>query len=230
MTPPGVRGQAESLGIADQRRVQMLTAALEIISERGYADTRIADVAERSGVSPALVIYYYKTKEQLLTEAIRHYEDTWYKIGQARMASTRTAAARLEEFIAIACLPQAVHEPGSAWRIRLDFWAQATRNEAVASVRRTSQDRWHEVISALVRDGQRAGEFRDIDVAGFASCLSALLDGLTVQLALADPAAAGARAFELAMRFVAGELGFTWSAGHTRGRRARAATVDACTN
>ena len=56
----------------------MLRAALEVISERGFADTRIADVAERAGVSPALVIYYFKTKDQLLTEAIRHYEDTWY--------------------------------------------------------------------------------------------------------------------------------------------------------
>jgi AcrR family transcriptional regulator len=33
----------------------MLRAALEVISARGYADTRIADVAERAGVSPALV-------------------------------------------------------------------------------------------------------------------------------------------------------------------------------
>ncbi|HSP54488.1 MAG TPA: hypothetical protein VLS25_02775 [Dehalococcoidia bacterium] len=32
-------------GMADQRREQMLQAALEVIVERGYADTRIADVA-----------------------------------------------------------------------------------------------------------------------------------------------------------------------------------------
>ena len=49
----------------------MLRAALEVIVERGYADTRIADVAERTGTSPALVIYYFKTRDQLLTEAIR---------------------------------------------------------------------------------------------------------------------------------------------------------------
>ena len=63
----------EMPGTADQRREQMLHAALEVISTRGYADTRIADVAERAGVSPALVIYYFKTKDHLLTEAIRYY-------------------------------------------------------------------------------------------------------------------------------------------------------------
>jgi len=72
-------------GIADQRRGQMLRAALDVITERGFADTRIADIAERIGISPALVIYYFKTKDQLLTEAIRHYEDTWYTEGKRRL-------------------------------------------------------------------------------------------------------------------------------------------------
>ena len=95
----------------DQRREQMLHAALEVISERGFADTRIADIAERIGISPALVIYYFKTKDQLLTEAIRHYEDTWYAEGKRRMAALPTAAARLEEFVAMNLLPEADPEP-----------------------------------------------------------------------------------------------------------------------
>src|SRR5215831_18789773 len=84
-------------GIADQRRGQMLHAALQVISERGFADTRIADIAERIGISPALVIYYFKTKDQLLTEAIRHYEDAWYAECTRRMNQMPTAVERLDE-------------------------------------------------------------------------------------------------------------------------------------
>ncbi|HXW88813.1 MAG TPA: TetR family transcriptional regulator C-terminal domain-containing protein [Streptosporangiaceae bacterium] len=207
----------ETLGTADQRRVQMLHAALEIISERGYAETRIADVAERAGVSPALVIYYFKTKDQLLTEAIRYYEDTWYAVGQARIARLPTAAERLEEFVAMSCLDSADPEPGSSWQLWLDFWAQAARNEAVAGVRRKSDERWREVISSLVREGQEAGEFREIDATSFAIYLSALLDGLTVQIALDDPVVDGPTAFDLTMQFVADRLGFAWTAGRGRG-------------
>src|SRR5258708_28478020 len=69
--PPAGRG-AGSREVTGQRREQMLQAALEVIAERGYAETRIADVAERAGTSPALVIYYFKTRDQLLTEALRH--------------------------------------------------------------------------------------------------------------------------------------------------------------
>jgi AcrR family transcriptional regulator len=205
-------------GTAEQRRAQMLTAALEVISERGYADTRIADVAERAGVSPALVIYYFKTKDQLLTEAIRRYEDAWYEVGQRRMAQLPTAAARIEEIVAMSCLPEADPEPGSSWQLWLDFWAQAARNDEVATVRRKSDERWRDEIAGLVLTGQAAGEFREVDARGFAVTLTALLDGLTVQIALEDPVVDPAGAFELSMQFVADRLGFDWTPG--RGRRA----------
>src|SRR5216684_3189661 len=97
----------DGLGTADQRREQLLRAALEVISERGYPESRIADVAERAGTSPALVIYYFKTKDQLLTEAIRFSEDTWYETGTRRMRQIPTAAGKLEEIVAMSCLPEA---------------------------------------------------------------------------------------------------------------------------
>jgi AcrR family transcriptional regulator len=203
-------------GTADQRREQMLQAALEVISARGYADTRIADVAERAGVSPALVIYYFKTKDQLLTEAIRYYEDNWYAVGQGRMAGLTTAAAQLEEFVAMSCLSEADPEPADSSLLWLDFWAQAARNAEVAGVRQKSDERWREVISSLVHEGQEAGEFRDIDAGRFAIYLSTLLDGLTIQIALDDPVVDSLRSFELSMQFVSDQLGFAWTPGCSR--------------
>src|SRR5450432_1137623 len=96
---------------ADQRREQMLRAAIEVIEERGFPETRIADVAERAGTSPALVIYYFKTRDQLLTEALRHSEDSWYAAGTQRLAAIPTAAGQLTELIAMTCLPDT--DPGA---------------------------------------------------------------------------------------------------------------------
>jgi AcrR family transcriptional regulator len=205
--PNGVAGP----GIADQRRGQMLTAALDVISERGFADTRIADIAERIGISPALVIYYFKTKHQLLTEAIRHYEDTWYAEGQRRMDPLPTAAKRLEEFVAMNLLPDSDPELESNWNLWLDFWAQAARNADVAELRRTSDERWRQVLVSLVRAGQADGEFASIDAHSFSIFVSALLDGLTVQIALEDPVVDPVSAFELSMRYIADHLGFEWA-------------------
>ena len=194
----------------------MLRAAVEVIVERGYADTRIADVAERSGTSPALVIYYFKTRDQLLTEAIRYSEDSWYAEGLQRMGEIPTAAGRLEELVAMSCLPEADAEPRTSWVLWLDLWAQAARNEAVASVRQKSDERWREMITSLVLTGQEAGEFAGVDAADFSVALSALLDGLAVQIALEDRVVDPVRAFELSMHFAANQLGFEWSPGRGR--------------
>jgi hypothetical protein len=136
------------------------------------------------------------------------------------MAALTSAAERLEEFVAMSCLSEADPEPSGSWQLWLDFWAQAARNAEVASVRQKSDERWRDVIASLVREGQEAGEFRDVDADSFAVYLSTLLDGLTIQIALNDPVVDSPHAFELSMRFVSDQLGFDWTPGRrpVRGR------------
>src|ERR1700744_5729080 len=85
------------------RREQLLRSALEVIVARGYADTRIPDVAEHAGTSPALVIYYFKTRDQLLTEALRYSEDAWYAAGTQRLAAPTTAARGPPQLLGLTC-------------------------------------------------------------------------------------------------------------------------------
>ncbi len=212
----GSREGASSRDAAgEQRREQMLRAALDVIVERGYADTRIADVAERTGTSPALVIYYFKTRDQLLTEAIRYSEDTWYAEFLLRLETIPTAAGRLTELIGMNCLPGADPEPHSYWLLWLDLWALSPRNPGVAAVREKSDERWREAIRSIVLAGQDAGEFSPVDADDFTITLSALLDGLAVQIALDDPAVPPQRTYDLAMRFASGQLGFGWEPAPT---------------
>ena len=200
----------------------MLRAAVEVIVERGYADTRIADVAERSGTSPALVIYYFKTRDQLLTEAIRYSEDSWYAEGLRRMGEIPTAAGRLAELVAMTCLPETDPEPRTWWLLWLDLWAFSPRSPGVAAVRQKSDERWREAIRSVVRAGQEVGEFAPVDTDDFTITLAGLLDGLAIQIALDDPQVPPQRAYEVVMRFAAGQLGFDWKPApkqaHKRGK------------
>ena len=205
-----MRQRADGSGTADQRREQMLRAALEVIDERGYPEARITDVAERAGASPALVIYYFKTKDHLLTEAMRYSEDIWYEAGSRRLAEIGTAAGRLEELVAMICLPEADVTPSESWLPMLDLWARAGRHPEVAGFRRKFDERWRQMISSMVVEGQEAGEFGPVDPDDFAVMLSALLDGFVILIALDDPTVEAGRAFELSMHLVASQLGFTW--------------------
>jgi AcrR family transcriptional regulator len=209
---------------ADGRREQLLEAALSVIAERGFPETRIADVAASAGTSPALVIYYFKTRDQLLTEAIRLSEDRWYAEGTARIATIPTAAGRLEEFVAMSCLPEEEGDGQVSWTIWLDLWAQSARHPEVAAVRREFDEHWRRTIADVVTEGQRDGEFAAINADDFAVTFSSLLDGFAIQTALSDPVVTAQRTFRLSMEFAASQLGFAWSEKRLA-RRQRVAPV-----
>jgi len=199
-----------SASAADQRRVTMLRAALEVIVERGFPDTRIADVAERAGTSPALVIYYFQNKDNLLTEAMRLAEDLWYDLGARRLATLASAAERLEEIVSMTFLAEGEDDLPDSWKLWLDLWAQSVHHPEVARVREEFDAHWRETIADIVRGGQASGEFIELDATEFAITLSGLLDGLAVQIALDDPVVDPQRAFRVTMRFASQTLGFPW--------------------
>jgi AcrR family transcriptional regulator len=203
---------AETATVAapDLRREQMLRAAAAIIGERGFSETRIADVARRSGASPALVIYYFSTKDRLLTEALRYSEDAFYRAVAAQLEELKTARQRLELLVRLTCIPQGDDEIPGAWGLWFDLWAQAFRHPEIAKDRIELDQHWRDTIARVVRDGQAAGELGDVDADSFAITFSALLDGLSIQVALEDPVVDPERAFAIAMKFAANELDVPW--------------------
>ncbi len=195
---------------ADARRDQMLAAASELIAERGFAETRIADVAARVGASPALVIYYFATKDRLLTEALRYSEQSFYAAAEDMLTSTPSMVKRLEKLVAWTCLPQSTEDVPGAWGLWFDLWAQAFRHPEVKKDRVDLDQRWRSMIARVVRDAMDAGEIGTVDAEEFAIAFAALLDGLSIQTALEDPVVDGQRAYQVAMRFASTSLGFTW--------------------
>ncbi|MGD0880788.1 MAG: TetR family transcriptional regulator C-terminal domain-containing protein [Acidimicrobiales bacterium] len=194
----------------ESRREELLRSALEVIAERGITDTRIADVADRAGTSPALVIYYFRTKDNLLTEAIRLAEDLWYELGAGRMDAAVGAAGRLQEILTTIFVPPGDGGLPSLWALWVDLWARSLRHPEVARVREEFDGRWRRAIADVVVDGQRSGGFGPTDPTEFAIALWALLDGLAVQIALGDPAIDCPLALRISMGFAARSLGFEW--------------------
>jgi AcrR family transcriptional regulator len=56
----------------EARPLELLDAALVLFVEKGFAATKIEDVAARAGVSKGTVYLYFPSKEELLKAVIRH--------------------------------------------------------------------------------------------------------------------------------------------------------------
>ncbi len=172
---------------SDDRREQILLAAAQVIGDRGFGHTRIADVARTAGVSSALVLYYFQTRDRLLTEALRFSEDVFYETMSAHLDALATPTQRLSELITLSCAPRTRPDLPASWMLWLDLWSQAVRHPEAARHRAELDTRWRAVVVAIVHDGQARGDFGAADADRFALALTSLLDGLAVQVILEDP-------------------------------------------
>jgi AcrR family transcriptional regulator len=58
--------------LEEQRRNQLVSAVVACISEEGFERTTTRNIADRAGVSIGMLNYYYKSKKELVVDAIRH--------------------------------------------------------------------------------------------------------------------------------------------------------------
>jgi AcrR family transcriptional regulator len=186
----------------EARRIEMLRAAAELICERGFGDTRIADVAKRAGVSSALVIYYFGTRDRLLVDALRYSEESFYEAAEEMLAEVPSLHERLSLLIQWTCVPDGADEIPGAWGLWFDLWAQAFRHDEIKAGRAELDARWRKMIVHALDSSELSSK----DKRMFALEFSALLDGLSIQVALEDPEVDSDLAYDIAMHFAEREL------------------------
>src|SRR3954452_20032229 len=112
------------------RRPAILTAAAEVIAERGVINTRIADVAERAGTSAPGVLYWFATKDALLPEALAFSDDRFYAELNGRLAQLGSGRERLARLIEL--WPSEGDDETGLW---MERWVRALRDPEVNATR-----------------------------------------------------------------------------------------------
>ncbi|MFJ6663151.1 TetR family transcriptional regulator C-terminal domain-containing protein [Streptomyces sp. NPDC091383] len=186
-----------------ERQGELLRAAVEQIEARGVAAVRIADVAAALGVSNALVLYHFSTKEKLVAAAFAHAAEG--DLAQLRkLLGRRTTALRR---LRAAVRWYAPTGQAKGWRLWIEGWAVALREPALREVTRDLDRRWKAALAEVIAEGVAAGEFACPDPQAAALRLTALLDGLAVQLTSYPGSVSRARAREWVDETLARELG-----------------------
>ncbi|MFE7764942.1 TetR/AcrR family transcriptional regulator [Streptomyces sp. NPDC057438] len=188
-----------------ERRAELLRAAVEQIEERGVAAVRIADVAAVLGVSNALVLYHFSTKERLVAEAFRYAAEDDLAHLRKLLGRRTTALRRLRAAVRW----YAPTGPAKGWRLWIEGWSAALRDPALREVTRELDARWKAALTEVIGAGVAAGEFHCPDPSATALRLTALLDGLAVQLTSYGGTVSRTRAQQWADEALAHELGLT---------------------
>ncbi|WP_189526533.1 TetR/AcrR family transcriptional regulator [Streptomyces sindenensis] len=160
-----------------ERREELLRAAVEQIEIRGVSSLRIADVAQVLGVSNALVLYHFSTKEKLVAAAFAYAAEADLAHLRKLLARRTTAVRRLRAAVRW----YAPTGTAKGWRLWIEGWAASLRDPALREVAGDLDQQWKTELAQVIDEGAAAGEFRCEDPLSAAWRLTALLDGMAVQ-------------------------------------------------
>ena len=164
-----------------ERERKVIDAAAEVLAERGMANVRIADVAERAGMTPGHVTYYFPSKNDMLMRAIRDSEERFIDDLERRLEAIADPWERLRTYIA-AATALAPGDPG--WVLWLDVWATAANDAEIAAVHEELDGASRQLLTGIIEYGVARGDFTAVDPAATSMVLAAVIDGLSIHLTL----------------------------------------------
>lgn len=168
------------------RREEILTATVQQIGVRGVSATRAADVAKALGISTGLIFYHFGSLDQLIAEAFAFAVDQ----DVSRLREVVAGDAPVRERMTTALVNYGPSPDAVEWRIWVDGWSQALRNEPLRETVVRFDDEWRENLEKLLREGRDAGVFGTSEPAVVAGAITSLMDGMSVQAVVRGETAA----------------------------------------
>ena len=165
--------------IRDQRKDQILKAALKIFARQGYASTKITDIAARAGVSYGLIDHYFGKKEDIYIAVIEQAFAGALALLESGLQQPGSPWDRLH-YICARILAGVQDEPEYVLLVN-----QVSSNAAIPEETKKLfygyEKRSMDLQVELVRQGQAAGLVVAGDPQELVMAFSAIIQGLAIQ-------------------------------------------------
>ena len=163
--------------ISDIRRQELRQAAYEVLQTEGMTGATIEKVAQKAGASKGIVIHYFKTKQKLFEDTMRHAnmllrDEVIRRMQQAHSPEQRLWAIIEGNFSAQFFTPAICH----AW---LALCAEVPREPQLARIQRVVHARMRSNLLTALTALVPADQSETVALG-----ISALIDGLWLRLGL----------------------------------------------
>lgn len=167
----------------EERRDRILRATVDVVRDRGFAGTRVSDIADAAGTSQGLILYHFRSLAGALNAALTLLEDEFYEDLDRDL---REQAGPVERLRHMADLAAGMGPAVGDWRLWLELWVRALHDDDARATRESLDRRWRSALREVISEGQATGDFDPADTDASAMRLASLMDGLAIQLALGD--------------------------------------------
>ncbi len=152
------RNQETNQKIKDERREEILSAALRLFAAQGVGATKVTDIAAATGMSQGLMYHYFNSKEAIFAELIRR---AFARLNDACRTLAEMPEPSQEKIrMALTALIQGISDHPDHARYHL-LIAQATISDAtppeVKAIIEQENQLPYTIIAEVMREGQQAG-------------------------------------------------------------------------
>ena len=148
----------------DARPEEIISAALEVFADRGFAATKLEDVARRAGVTKGTIYLYFENKEALFKALIRQTIVPVIAQGEELAKSFPGSARELFERL----VREYWRLVGETLLVGIPKLMMAEANNFPELARFYYEEvvtRGHRLMAGVLERGIKAGEFRPVNVA-----------------------------------------------------------------
>jgi len=169
----------------EQKKLQIIGSAFNVLRERGYMDTKMSDIAEAVGIGKGTLYEYFANKEELVAATIetmiRLSQDSIYR----ELDAIEDPRERLRRFIR--SLAEAFGEEAGLFRLFVEVirvgGSSGSRFERMDYLAE-AYERTIKKVEGIIKEGIDKGIFRNVDVRSTAVLLVCIMDGLQLPYGL----------------------------------------------
>lgn len=173
--------KAVSTDRRDVRRQQLIEATISVIGRKGYAGTRLADVASQAKVSYGVVGFYFRTKEDLLLATLQWLADEYTSVWREAVEKAgESPVARLRAIIDADFSPRIASEKKIA--VWYAFWAEGRTRPKYRNLCAQLYNDFHWQVRTIIEEIIEQGGHEDIDAHQVTVALNAMTDGMWLDL------------------------------------------------
>jgi AcrR family transcriptional regulator len=188
-----------------RRRAQLAEAARAVLLERGAVGLRVKDVAQRAGLSPSAVLYYYPDVGELLLDVSR---DAMRRYAERRADAIRELADPADQLRRMISLGVPTGPEDEESRLLYELDALTGTSEVFATLSAAFFDRQALLYERVLERGGDGGVFElHGEAETLARGLVALEDGLGLQVVLGHPGIDGPGAERILLAWASAAIG-----------------------
>ena len=185
-----------------ERREQLIAATIRCVANQGLADTTIATVAHEAGLSQGIINLHFQTKERLLTETLRYLADEYRSaVRDAVDKAGETPEAGLTALIHLD-FNRTICER-SKLAVWFAFWGERRFRPTYRRICAERDRSYDDLVRDLCARLCEQGGYTDTDAAIVADGLSALTDGLWLDLLVRPDSMSRDQARRISMAYLA---------------------------